>query len=73
MIEYMKREAENRYKAGKISKDVVKWFNAIEKNPNGGFTEAMGVSVKSLNATNKKGILGLLIYYIELTADPKKL
>lgn len=69
----MKREAEKRYKENKISKDVVKWFNSIEKNPNGGFNEAMGLNLKELNATSKKGIFGLLAYYMELTANPKQL
>lgn len=64
-MDYMKREAEKRYKENKISKDVVKWFNAIEKNPNAGFTEAMSINHKELQATNKKGIYGLLSYYIE--------
>ena len=72
MMEYMKREAEKRYKSGKISKDVVKWFSLLEKNLNEGFPEAMKTNLKELNKTNKKGILGLLIYYIELIASPKQ-
>lgn len=66
MLEQMKIEADKRYKQKKISIDVIKWFNSLDKNPEPTFIEAMNLNLKELVNTSKKGVCGLLAYYIDI-------
>lgn len=45
---------------------MAKWFSNLDKNPEETFIEAMNLNYKELSAASKKGVCGLLTYYIEL-------
>lgn len=66
MLEQMKCEADKRYREKRIPIEVAKWFSNLDKNPEQTFIEAMNLNFKELTNASKKGVCGLLAYYIEL-------